>query len=98
MAKVKALISFAGTELSMSQGETREISGDAATYWNRIGYVEIVSEQEPEKAPVVETPTEETPTEETPTEEAPAEEAPAEEAPKKEAKKNEGKRTKRTDS
>ena len=51
MAKVKALISFAGTELSMSQGETREISGEAATYWNRIGYVEIVSEQEPEKAP-----------------------------------------------
>ena len=93
MAKVKALISFAGTELSMSQGETREIGGEAATYWNRIGYVEIVSEQEPEKAPV-----EETPTEETPTEEAPAEEAPAEEAPKKEAKKNEGKRTKRTDS
>ena len=88
MAKVKALISFAGTELSMSQGETREISGEAATYWNRIGYVEIVSEQEPEKAPV----------EETSTEEAPAEEAPAEEAPKKEAKKNEGKRTKRTDS
>ena len=73
MAKVKALISFAGTELSMSQGETREISGEAATYWNRIGYVEIVSEQEPEKAPVEETSTKE---------------APADEAPKKEAKKN----------
>ncbi|PHU36014.1 hypothetical protein [Pseudobutyrivibrio ruminis] len=85
MAKVKAIVSFAGAVLSMYPGEEREIDDKLAASLSEAGHVEILSEKE-----------ESSTSEETSEKEE--EPSTSEEAPKKEAKKNEGKRTKRADS
>lgn len=85
MAKVKAIVSFAGAALSMYPGEEREIDDKLAASLSEAGHVEILSEKE-----------ESSTSEETSEKEE--EPSTSEEAPKKEAKKNEGKRTKRADS
>lgn len=85
MAKVKAIVSFAGADLSMYPGEEREIDDKLAASLSEAGHVEILPEEENHST----------------SEEAPEKEeepSTSEEAPKKEAKKNEGKRTKRADS
>ena len=111
MAKVKAVVSFAGAALSMYPGEEREIDDKLAASLSEAGHVEILSEKEEsstseetsekeEESSTSEETSEKEEESSTSEETSEKEEEPStsEEAPKKEAKKNEGKRTKRADS
>lgn len=46
MAKVKAIVSFAGADLSMYPGEEREIDDKLAASLSEAGHVEILSVKE----------------------------------------------------
>ena len=98
MAKVKAIVSFAGAVLSMYPGEEREIDDNLAASLSEAGHVEILSEKEESSTNEETSEKEEESSTSEETSEKEEEPSTSEEAPKKEAKKNEGKRTKRADS
>ena len=98
MAKVKAVVSFAGAALSMYPGEEREIDDKLAASLSEAGHVEILSEKEESSTSEETSEKEEESSTSEETSEKEEEPSTSEEAPKKEAKKNEGKRTKRADS